>query len=76
MSQVKEKIPEFDVTIMGKIKGFTIATREETQELRVELQRQEQALEGFRKLVKEQQAMLNVLNSRIERLEAFLRSFK
>jgi len=76
MSQVKEKIPEFDVTITGKIKGFNIAKREEAQELRQELQRQVQELEGLRKLVKEQQAMLNVLNSRIERLEGFLRSFK
>ena len=76
MSQGEEKIPEFDVTIMGKIKGFNIATREETQEFTTELRRQEQELDGLRKLVKEQQAMMNVLNSRIERLEAFLRSFK
>jgi len=76
MSQMKEKVPEFDVTIMGKIKGFNIATREEAQELRAEMQRQEKELEGVRKLVKEQQSMLNVLNSRIERLEGFLRSFK
>jgi len=76
MSQMKEKVPEFDVTIIGKIKGFNIATREEAQELRAEMQRQEKELEGVRKLVKEQQSMLNVLNSRIERLEGFLRSFK
>ena len=76
MSQGEEKVPEFDVTIMGKIKGFNIATREETQEFVTELRRQEQELDGLRKLVKEQQAMMNVLNSRIERLEAFLRSFK
>ncbi len=76
MSQGEEKIPEFDVTIMGKIKGFNIATREETHEIMTEVRRQEQEFEGLRKLVKEQQAMMNVLNSRIERLEAFLRSFK
>ena len=76
MSEVREKIPEYDVTIMGKIKGFNIATREEAQAIMTELQRQEQELEGIRKLVKEQQAMMNVLNSRLERLEAFLRSFK
>ncbi len=76
MSKANEKIPEFDVTIMGKIKGFNISTREEYQALRQEIQRQEQEFEGLRKLVKEQQAMMNVLNSRIERLESFLRSFK
>lgn len=76
MSQVKERVPEFDVTIMGKIKGFNIATGKEMQELRTELKRQEEELGGLRKLVKEQQAMMNVLNSRIERLESFLRSFK
>lgn len=76
MSQVKEKMPEFDVTIMGKIRGFDIATKEETKELIGEFQKQVKELEGLRKLVKEQQAMLNVLNSRIERLEGFLRSFK
>jgi len=76
MSQAKEKVPEFDVTIMGKIKGFNISTREDAQALRQELQKQDQELEGLRKLVKEQQSMMNVLNSRIERLEAFLRSFK
>lgn len=76
MSQVKDKVPEFDVTITGKIKGFNIATREEEQELRIEQKRQDEEVESLRKLVKEQQAMMNVLNSRIERLEAFLRSFK
>ncbi len=76
MSQVKEKVPEFDVTIMGKIKGFNIATREEVQELRTEFKGLAQEFDALRKLVKEQQAMLNVLNSRIERLESFLRSFK
>ena len=75
MSQVK-KAPEFDVTIMGKIKGFNISTREEAQELRQELQRLGEEFEGLRKLVKEQQSMMNVFNSRIERLESFLRSFK
>lgn len=76
MSRVKEKAPEFDVTIMGKIKGFNISTREESQELRQELKRQEEELEGLRKLVKEQQSMMNVLTSRMERLESLLRSFK
>ncbi|MFQ6054294.1 MAG: hypothetical protein ACE5OO_08725 [Candidatus Bathyarchaeia archaeon] len=76
MSEVKDKVPDFDVTITGKIRGFNIATREEFQELREELQRQTKEHEGLRKLVKEQQAMMNVLNSRIERLESFLRSFK
>lgn len=76
MSQSGERVPEFDVTIMGKIKGFNIATREEAEKLRQEFQRQMEEFEGLRKLVKEQQAMMNVLNSRIERLESFLRSFK
>lgn len=76
MSKEEEKVPEFDVTIMGKIKGFNIATREEARDIITGLQKQEEELEGLRKLVKEQQAMMNVLNSRIERLESFLRSFK
>ena len=75
MSQ-KGEVPEFDVTIMGKIKGFNIATREETKEVLSELHKQAEELEGIRKLVKEQQAMMNVLNSKVERLESFLRSFK
>jgi len=76
MSKAEKKIPEYDVTIMGRIKGFNIATREEYEALREELQKQEQEVEGIKKLVKEQQAMMNVINSRMERLEAFLRSFK
>jgi len=76
MSKGDGEVSEFDVTIMGKIKGFNIATREEAREIMTGLQRQEEELEGLRKLVKEQQAMMNVLNSKIERLESFLRSFK
>ncbi len=76
MAKSKEKIPEFDVTIMGKIKGFNIATREESQEIRETILRQSEELEAFRKHVKELQAMMNAFNSRIERLESFLRSFR
>lgn len=76
MAKSKEKTPEFDVTIMGKIKGFNIATREESQEIRETILRQSEELDAFRKHVKELQAMMNTFNSRIERLESFLRSFR
>jgi len=72
---VNEGEEKFDVTIKGQIVGFNIATEERVQKLGKELQKQEKALNGLMKQVKEQQALLDVINARINRFESFLSSY-
>ena len=71
-----EEAPEFDVMISGKIRGFNIATREEADVLRNELSRQQEEINAVKKALKEQQTLINILNSKLDRMENFLRSFK
>jgi len=75
---VKERVEarEFEVIISGKIKGFNIATAEEVAELREELSKQREEIERLIKDLKEQAGQINAINTRLDRIEAFLRSFK
>jgi len=72
---MNEDEDKFDVTIKGQITGFNIATEERVQKLGKELQRQEKTLNDFMKQVKEQKALLDVINLRIDRLESYLSSY-
>jgi len=74
----KERVEarEFEVIISGKIKGFNIATAEEVAELREELSKQKEEIERLIKDLKEQAGQINAINTRLDRIEAFLRSFK
>jgi len=74
----KERVEarEFEVIISGKIKGFNIATAEEVAELREELSKQREEIERLIKDLKEQAGQINAINTRLDRIEAFLRSFK
>jgi ABC-type phosphate transport system auxiliary subunit len=72
MSEDEEK---FDVTIKGQISGFDIATTKRVLNLEKELQKQGKELETILKQVNEQKKLLDVINTRIERLESFLSSF-
>lgn len=76
MSKKVEETPEYDVMISGKIKGFNIATREMAEALRNELAKQREEIEAIKKALKEQQALINILNSNLDRIGNFLRSFK
>lgn len=76
MAKKVEETPEFDVMISGKIKGFNIATGEEMDALRKELDRQQEEIEAVKKALKDQQALINILNSKLDRIGNFLRSFK
>ena len=66
----------FDVTIKGQITGFNLATTERVLKLEKELQKQEKELNTIMKQVNEQKKLLDVINTRINRLESFLGSFK
>ena len=73
MSEDEEK---FDVTIKGQITGFNIATTQRVLNLEKELQNQGKELETILKQVNEQKKLLDVINTRIDRLESFLSSFQ
>ncbi|MCD6264100.1 hypothetical protein J7L60_06820 [Candidatus Bathyarchaeota archaeon] len=76
MAKKVEEPPEFNVVITGKIKGFNIATGEEAAAIRKEMARQQEEIDAIKKALKEQQSLINLLNSKLERIENFLRSFK
>ena len=65
-----------DIVISGKIKGFNIATREEAVAIRKEMFKQQEEIEAVKKALKDQQALINILNSKLDRIGNFLRSFK
>lgn len=65
----------FDVTIKGQISGFNIATTERVLKIDKELQKQGKDLKSLLKDVNEQKKLLDVINTRIDRLESFLSSF-
>jgi len=76
MAKKVEETPEFDVIISGKIKGFDIATGEVADALRKELARQQEEIEAVKKGLKDQQALINILNSKLDRITNFLTSFR
>lgn len=65
----------FDVTIKGQISGYGVATLNRVLKIEKEFQKQEKQMKELSKKVDEQKKLLNVLISRIDRLESFLSSY-
>jgi len=73
MSKSEEK---FDVTIKGEIIGYRIATLDQVQKIEKDIQKHEKELTKLLKNINEQKERLDLVYSRIERLEKFLASFQ
>lgn len=64
------------VVIRGTVEGYDVASLDDLKKVMDELQRQQEEIKGLKRQFSDLQRFLNALNTRLERLEGFLKSFK
>ncbi len=64
------------VVIRGTVEGYDVASLEDLKKITDEFQRQQGEVDGLKRQFSDLQRFLNALNTRLERLEGFLKSFK
>jgi len=74
--EVKPSYQAHKVVIRGTVEGYDVASLEDLRRLADDLQKLQGDLNALREQFNDLQRALNATNSRLERLENFLRSFK
>jgi len=74
----EEKPPHstHNVVIRGTVEGYDVASLEDLKKILEEIQRQQEEINGLKAQLGSLQRFLNALNTRLERIEGFLKSFK
>jgi len=74
--EVKASYQAHKVIIRGTVEGYNVASLEDLKKLAEELRKLEGDLNTLKERFNDLQRILNATNSRLERVENFLRSFK
>ncbi len=64
------------VVIRGVVEGYEVASLDDLKKIGEELQRQQGEIDGLKRQFGDLQRFLNALNTKLERIEGFLKSFK
>jgi len=74
--EIKPSYRAHKVVIRGTVEGYDVASLEDLKKIAETLQRLQGDLNALKEQLNDLQRALNATNSRLERLENFLRSFK
>lgn len=76
MAKEEKKEEPYEVSISGLLTCGNIASKKDTDALDKSLSHLEDRVKSLEKMLKEQGRSINIIHTRLERLERFLKSFK